>query len=136
MKTLIVDDLVENRKLLENFLTGYGLCDVVDNGQDALDMFDIALVDNDPYDLILLDIMMPHMDGQQVLGKIRATEHQQDRAGKNESVIIMVTALSSPRSVLDAFFKGGCTDYIEKPVSREILFKKLKEYQLIDPDAN
>ena len=88
-------------------------------------------MNDDPYDLVLLDIMMPGMDGQEVLRKLRAIEKESGVSGKDESVIIMVTAISCPRNVLEAFFKGGCTDYIEKPVLRETLFGKLKEYKLL-----
>lgn len=131
MKILIVDDLTENIKVLHGLLEGQGPCDLVTNGREALDMFDAAIRDNDPYDLVLLDIMMPGKDGQEVLREMRAKEDECGISGKDESAIIMVTAVDSPRHVLDAFFKGGCTDYIEKPVSRDVLFNKLRGYHLV-----
>ena len=130
MNILIVDDLPENRKFLQSLLEGYGQCDMASNGQEALDLFEAAITDDDPYDLVLLDIMMPGMDGQEVLLKTRFMEKEYGIRDEDESVIIMVTALQSPRHVLEAFFKGGCTDYTEKPVSRNNLFKKLREYNL------
>ena len=131
MNILIVDDLPENRKFLQSLLEGYGQCDMASNGQEALDLFEAAITDDDPYDLVLLDIMMPGMDGQEVLLKTRFMEKEYGIRDEDESVIIMVTALQSPRHVLEAFFKGGCTDYTEKPVSRNNLFKKLREYNLL-----
>ncbi|MBF0454466.1 MAG: response regulator [Magnetococcales bacterium] len=131
MKILIVDDLFENRKLLRDLLAHEEACDMVSNGTDALELFEAAIFEDSPYDLVLLDIMMPGMDGQEVLKEIRTREASYDLSGENEAVIIMVTAASSPRDVLDAFFKGGCTDYIEKPFSKETLFGKLRECRLM-----
>jgi two-component system, chemotaxis family, chemotaxis protein CheY len=131
MKTLVVDDLFENRKLMLNLLSGHGGCDMVSNGEEALNLFFSAIEDDEPYDLVLLDIMMPGMDGHEVLQAMRAKESEHEMMGEDETVIIMITAAHSPRNVLNAFFKGGCTDYIEKPVSRDQLFGKFREYNLI-----
>ncbi|MBF0624331.1 MAG: response regulator [Magnetococcales bacterium] len=131
MKTLIVDDLFENRKLLRAILQPFGQCDMVANGREALDFFEMGLLDGDPFDLVLLDIMMPGMDGQEVLKRMRALEREHWVHGRRDSVIIMVTALGSPRQVTDAFFKGCCTDYVTKPVTRTVLLDKLREYGLI-----
>jgi two-component system, chemotaxis family, chemotaxis protein CheY len=132
MKILIVDDLLENRKLMLNLLAGYGECDVVASGQEALDLFEASILDAAQYDVVLLDIMMPVMDGHEVLRSMRAQEAEHGLAGENESAIIMVTAAASPRHVLDAFFKGGCTDYIEKPVSLDTLLGKFRECRLLE----
>ncbi|MGN7613100.1 hypothetical protein ACQZV8_13565 [Magnetococcales bacterium HHB-1] len=48
-----------------------------------------------------------------------------------EAKIFMTTALDEQKSVVKAFFEGGCTDYIVKPISRDLIFDKLKEYHLI-----
>ncbi|MBF0193824.1 MAG: response regulator [Magnetococcales bacterium] len=131
MKILIVDDVFENRKLLQDLLVDKGQCELVSNGQDALDLFEAAIEDGTCYDLVLLDIMMPGLDGQDVLKIMRSTESEQGIDAKDEAVIIMVTAVNAPRHVLDAFFQGGCTDYIAKPISRDALFDKLQEYKLL-----
>jgi two-component system, chemotaxis family, chemotaxis protein CheY len=131
MKILIVDDVFENRKLLQDLLAEQGECEMVSNGQDALDLFEASITDDTRYDLVLLDIMMPGIDGQEVLKIMRAKESELGVPAENETAIIMITAVNAPRHVLDAFFKGGCTDYIAKPVSRETLFNKLKEYNLL-----
>ena len=82
-RVLIVDDEPRNRKLLEVMLKpeGYQLLSA-GNGEEAL-----VLVDQQPPDLILLDVMMPGMDGYQVTGKIKA-----NLATKNIPVIL-ITAL-------------------------------------------
>jgi two-component system chemotaxis response regulator CheY len=47
-------------------------------------------------------------------------------------VIIMVTADSSPDAVTQAFFKGYCTDFMAKPITRQAMLDKLREYKLIE----
>ncbi len=131
MNILVVDDQQENRILLKEIVGSYGRCDLVANGVEALEMFEAGMVEEEPYDLVLLDIMMPKMDGQELLKKIRQVERDNGVAGQDEAVIIMVTALDSPRNVLDAFSKGMCTDYMVKPITREGILGKMREYDLI-----
>ena len=129
MNILIVDDLLQNRKLLADLLRPYGQCDTVVDGQEAIDIFEGRLVDGDPYDLVLLDIMMPGVDGQEALAGMRQIERE--RHSSKEAIIIMVTAVDESQDVLKAFFRGGCDDYLIKPITKEDLFKKLGEYNLI-----
>ncbi|MEO5355588.1 MAG: response regulator, partial [Magnetococcus sp. XQGC-1] len=63
MKILVVDDMVENRMLLSGFLSEFGQCDMAVNGVEAVELVEAALAEEMPYNLILLDIMMPKMDG-------------------------------------------------------------------------
>ncbi|MBF0162182.1 MAG: response regulator [Magnetococcales bacterium] len=127
MKMLIVDDLWENRKLLQGILKPYGRCDTGANGMEGLELFKNALEEGEPYRLVLLDIMMPHMDGQETLRQMRQLEHQQRQDGPLESAILMVTALGDPGEALKAFFHGYCTDYLIKPVTQPRLLAKLVE---------
>ncbi|MBF0125214.1 MAG: response regulator, partial [Magnetococcales bacterium] len=131
MKTLIVDDILENRKLLQDILKPYGSCDMAADGFEALAFVEAALDEEEPYNLILLDIMMPKLDGQAALQRIRALEQQHGCVGTKEAVIFMVTANDSPREAASAFFKGYCSDYLTKPILRQTLISKLQEYRLI-----
>ena len=67
MKILLAEDDFVTRKFMVNFLSKYGECDVTVDGMEAVDAFMMALEDDEPYDLICLDIMMPVMDGYQAL---------------------------------------------------------------------
>ncbi|MBF0589799.1 MAG: response regulator [Magnetococcales bacterium] len=127
MKVLIVDDQFENRKLLRVMLKNHASCDMVGNGMEAVEMFEGELLEGAPYDLVLLDIMMPGMDGQEALRKIRAIEREREITGSDEAKVIMITALDSPKQVIQAFFQGGCTDYLTKPITQKILLDKLVE---------
>lgn len=131
MKTLIVDDEPANRTVLHSMLAPFGQCDEVENGIKAINAFKMAYSDKQPYDLICLDIMMPEMDGQEVLKQIRRLEKEWKLSMKETTTIIMVSALDTEESVLEAFYQGGCTAYIPKPVTKEKLLKKLQNLRLI-----
>ncbi|MBF0620522.1 MAG: response regulator [Magnetococcales bacterium] len=129
MKILIVDDEANNRLLLSQLLASHGDCDLAVNGREAVEAFELSLADGEPYDLICLDIMMPEMDGQAALKKIRALEEEFEISG--DTIIFMTTALDTEEHVVKAFFHGHCTDYLAKPISRESLEEKLNQYNLI-----
>lgn len=130
MKTLIVEDDFISRKLLQTILSPYGTCDVAVNGREAIQAFNLALEEGIPYDLICLDIMMPEMDGREVLQEIRRIEDARVIIGKAGVKIIMTTAVSDPRVIMEAF-KSQCEGYIVKPIDRQSLLEKIKEVGLI-----
>jgi two-component system chemotaxis response regulator CheY len=126
MKTLIVEDDPASCLLLEEILSGYGECQAAPAGERALELFEQALADGRPFDLICLDIMLPGLDGQQVLQTIRRREQQLER----ESKIIMITALSSTAALMSAF-KAGATSYLVKPVRKSNLLLELHKFGLV-----
>lgn len=129
LNILIVDDLFNNRKLLRDMLKQYGQCDMVGEGAEGVEMFEGALLEGQSYNLVLLDIMMPGMNGQEVLVKMRRVE--QEQGVTQQAVIIMVTAVDSPQTVLKAFYQGGCDDYIVKPFKQDDLLDKLRSFNLL-----
>ncbi|MFO7850406.1 MAG: response regulator [Spirochaetia bacterium] len=131
MKTLIVEDDFASRKLMEKYLSPFGETDVVVDGQEAIDAFNMALEEDARYDLICLDIMLPKMDGQKVLKEIRSIEEERGIFGNNGAKIIMTTALGDAKNVLNAF-RSQCEGYLQKPISREHLMRQLKDLELIE----
>lgn len=87
-------------------------CDIVTNGQEAVDIFEIG-----KYDIIFMDIMMPVMNGHKALQKIREIEEDSGIPSEDRVKIIMVSALNDVKNVTDAFFMGKADYYLLKPVS-------------------
>lgn len=131
MRILIVEDDFTSRRLMQKMLEPFGECDLAVNGVEGLNAFEAAHRDGRPYGLICLDIMMPEMDGQAVLKAIRKREAEMDIALSDEVKIIMTTALDQPRDVVEAFYRGGCTDYLVKPIDKKDLLVKLRECKIL-----
>lgn len=131
MRTLIVEDDLISRRLLQKMLSPFGECHVAVNGKEAVEAFSLALVEREPYDLVCLDIMMPEMDGQECLKALRRIEAEMKVPPQQEAKIFMTTALDSMKNVMEAYHRGGCTAYLVKPIALEKLHATLREYKLI-----
>lgn len=131
MRILIVEDDFASRVVMQKFLSPYGQCDVVVNGREAVQAFTLALEEGVPYDLICLDIMMPEMNGQEALKVIRRLESENGINKKTQVKIVMMTALDTPKDVIEAYYKGDCTSYLVKPILRKKLLDLLQDYKLI-----
>ncbi|WP_027186037.1 response regulator [Desulfovibrio inopinatus] len=131
MRALIVEDDFTCRKLLQGILEGVGESDIAVNGVEAVDAFSFAHKEGKPYDVIFLDIMMPEMDGHEALRCIRQNEKELGVRGTDEVKIIMVTALDDPKNVMNAYYQGGATSYMAKPIDRELLLHLLRQLELI-----
>lgn len=118
MKILIAEDDFASRKFMAQYLSKYGECDVTVDGEEAVEAFQMALEDEEPYDLLCLDVMMPIMDGYQVLEKVRKIEDEQQVPPSERVKIIMTTALNEERNVKKAF-EMECTAYTGKPIDTE-----------------
>ncbi len=130
MRILIVEDDLTSRELLREFLEPYGSCDFAGDGRIAIDAFNAALKSG-PYDLICMDIMMPNVDGQTALKEIREIEGREGIEKSREVKVIMTTALCDPKSITEAFYSGGASSYIVKPINQEQLYEKLRKFGLI-----
>jgi two-component system, chemotaxis family, chemotaxis protein CheY len=130
MKTLIVEDDATSRFLMQEFLKGFGPAHIAVEGQEALEAVSAALVIGHHYDLICLDIMMPGMDGQQVLRKIRKMEEERGIYSSDGAKIIMTTALENMQNKISAF-SGLCDGYLVKPIDKAHLLNELRKLNLI-----
>lgn len=116
-KVLVVDDEPFNVDYLQQELED---CDyqviTAFNGREALDK-----IHKEHPDLVLLDLMMPVLDGFAVLSEVKGDNVLRDIP------IIIVSAASDSKSVVKGI-KQGAEDYITKPVDPTLLVQKLKEY--------
>lgn len=135
LKILIVDDGVDNQAMLEAILKPYGECIVAADGLEAVELFEHYLLNGTPFNLVLMDIMMPNMDGQEALKKIRKIEKKANDASPltedHHSFIIMQTSLGDPKHLVESYFDGRCNGYITKPFTQDELLEKLKSNHLI-----
>ena len=131
MKILIADDEHPNRVLMDKLLSRYGTCMLTENGEEAVQAVKWSHEDNEPFDLICLDIVMPELSGLDALKEIRDLETKNGFDGDKESKILMCTSMNTDEHFTEAFFVGGCTDYITKPITAEALKEKLIEHELI-----
>lgn len=132
MRMLVVEDDFTSRKILQKILGPYGEIDIAVNGLEAVQAFFQSLDDNNCYDLICMDIMMPEMDGQTALRKIREIEKDRGIPPAQEVKVIMTTALDDPKNVVEAYYKGGATSYVPKPIDKHMLLHLLKNLGLIE----
>ena len=131
MKTLIADDEFASRTIAQRLLGRLGPCDAVTNGADAVQAFERAWQQNRPYNLICLDILMPDMDGQEALVRIREIEKAKEIRDPLKVKVIMVTALDHPQSVMTAIYQGGATAYLVKPIRERQLMSELFQLGLV-----
>ncbi|RMF70378.1 MAG: response regulator [Calditrichaeota bacterium] len=130
MRILIVDDDLDSIKLISSYLSPLGECDHAANGEEAIELYVQSFEEGQPYDLVCLDIMMPHLDGQAALKMIRGIEAQNGvRLGKGAK-IVMTTALSDNRNQLRSFM-SLCDAYLVKPFDKETLIDTLRQVELI-----
>ena len=129
MKTLIVEDDFTSRTILQSFLKDYGVSHIAVNGKEAVEAVRIALEAGEPYNLICLDIMMPEMDGQQALKRIRALEEAQGIVSTFGAKVIMTTVLGDMKNICDAY-SSLCDAYLIKPIGQKKLQQELSKLGL------
>lgn len=131
MRILIVEDDFVSRRILLRILGCHGETDVAVDGREACAAFELALDEGRPYDLAVLDIMMPNMDGREALARMREIESARGIDGLARAKIIMATALSDSKNILGSFFEGGCDGYVVKPYDREKIEAQMEKLGLI-----
>lgn len=116
-KVLIVDDIPENIQILGEMIKDFDLdVKIAEGGQEAID-----IIDSYTPDIILLDLMMPHVNGWDVI------DHVREKYNKNEMVIIVVSLLSNKDNI-DECYELGANDYIIKPVIKARLISSIESH--------
>ena len=133
-KTLIVDDSVAILEMMDNMLRELGVSDITraEDGLAAVERFHEALSSGAPYTLVLLDIVMPVLDGQEALKRMRAMEREAGVAHGERAAIIMATSLHSPDDMVQAIIDGDCTDYLVKSFEENDLRGMLLKYGFLE----
>ncbi|MDX2471203.1 MAG: response regulator [SAR324 cluster bacterium] len=130
MKILIVEDNPVNYRLLQKILEEYGDCEVAVNGKEGLIAYEKSCADNDPIDLIFLDIKMPEMNGHELLALIRKDEERRGVAKGDQVKVVIESIVSSQESIFKGF-DAGALFYFVKPYGTTELESLVKELGLV-----
>jgi PAS domain S-box-containing protein len=118
LRVLVAEDNKINQQLAKMLLQNAGhQVDIVENGEEAVDA-----VSSGDYDIVLMDVQMPVLDGLQATKRIRAL-----LSPKNAVVIIALTA-HAMAGAREEYLAAGMDDYLSKPLDLVMLFKKLNEH--------
>lgn len=131
MKCLIVEDDRISSQVLEKMISVHGSYDTAADGKEAGELFRQAHESNTPYDLVLMDIMIPEVDGLQAVLGIRKTEALFKVASAHRVKVIMTTALDDPRTLMKALYESDANSYLVKPIRMQKLEEELRALKLI-----
>ena len=129
MKCLIGDDEEFCRDFVATLLSAIADCQQASGGMEALEKYNAALVSNEPFDLVIMDIMMPGMSGHDAAKAIRHIEKEQKTAKRVN--IVMLTALNSSNDAMESFCSAQSAAYLVKPISKEGLYNVLSKLGLM-----
>jgi two-component system alkaline phosphatase synthesis response regulator PhoP len=115
-KILCADDEPFNLEIVEEYLEGLYQVDTVENGEDCI----AYLKENTP-DLVLLDHLMPELDGLEVCKIIRLDQ-------KTKHVPVIIASGNSSQQDIDSAKEAGADDYLTKPFEEEQLIEVIKKY--------
>jgi two-component system, chemotaxis family, chemotaxis protein CheY len=132
MRVLIADDDTAIRFYHKAMMSAYAeSSEEAATGNEAVEAYRQSLDNDQPFDLILMDIMMPVMDGLQALECIRGLEKTRGLRGDDAVKVLMVSSRNDPKNINRAFFQGQALDFIHKPMTSDELHLVLIKFDLI-----
>ncbi len=132
MRVLIVEDDFVGSRLMKKFLEADCFCHLAFDGREAIDAFEAALKEEKPYDLLFLDIMMPEVNGVDVLKTIRKMEEDKGIPPEGSVKVIMTTAMNDADVIMESF-GARCDSYMVKPIRKDQLFEEIENLGLLTP---
>ena len=125
LRILLVEDLEDNRDVIALFLKDkpYTI-EMAEQGLEAVEKFKASR-----YDLVLMDIQMPQMDGYAATAAIRQWEQEQHRA---PTPIVALTA-NAFQEELDKSLAAGCDAHLTKPIKKQPLLEAICRYARVNP---
>lgn len=127
MKILIIDDEITALTKMKALLSAYGDCTMTTHAAQALRLFEAAIEDDTPFNLVVIDIQLSQSSGFDILDSLTQLEIQAD---VKASIKIMVTASGTKANLVKAYTRG-CDGFLVKPVKRDILEEKLRNLGLV-----
>jgi CheY-like chemotaxis protein len=119
-RVLLVEDGPDNQRLITFFLTKAGAeVTLAENGEQAVQFALAARAENRSYDVVLMDMQMPIMDGY------AATRHLREQGYDGPIIALTANAMTGDR---EKCLAAGCTDFTSKPVNRDKLLQLVSRY--------
>ena len=139
LNILIVDDSPSVRFHLRTLLAPHGHCDEAGDGSEAVTQCEASLQRGAHYDLIIMDLMMPEMDGFTAIQNIQALQERFNVPEEKRANIAILSCKDDPPSMLRAHYGVGVEHYLTKPFTKKTLFEILENMGLATetqpPDA-
>ena len=119
-RILLVEDGPDNQRLISLHLRKAGaVVDIAENGRIGIEKFEEAVTAGDPYDLVLMDMQMPELDGY------GATSLLRERGITTPIIALTAHAMAEDR---EKCLKAGCTDYMTKPIEKSLLLTTVSQH--------
>jgi signal transduction histidine kinase/ActR/RegA family two-component response regulator len=129
-RILVVDDAPDNRRLVSFLLRRAGArVDLAEHGREGIDRVIASAAAHEPYDLVVMDMQMPVLDGYQATAELRRLGY---------SLPVLALTANAMQSDRDACMKAGCTDFATKPIDQQNLMSILERLlpALAEPARN
>jgi two-component system chemotaxis response regulator CheY len=130
MKSLIVDDEVVTSKMLKRLFSRFGESVMATNGSDAVEFVRNAYGTGEPFDILIMDVIMPGMNGFETYSAIRELEYSLGIEKGSEIKIIMMTGLGISREIFE-LHKTSCMAYLYKPIDLGELLGVLQKNNIL-----
>jgi two-component system, sensor histidine kinase len=119
-RILLVEDGPDNQRLISLHLRKAGaVVDIAENGRIGIEKFEDAVTAGDPYDLVLMDMQMPELDGYGATSLLRS------RGVTTPIIALTAHAMAEDR---EKCIKAGCTDYMTKPIEKTLLLTSVSQH--------
>jgi two-component system chemotaxis response regulator CheY len=132
LRILVAEDSPSARLFLETVMADYGRVESAEDGAQAVDFFQRALDAGEPHHVVILDIMMPEMDGLAALVRIREIVLERGLDEEEQPKAIMASCLTDPGHMIRAHYECGADVYITKPYTQQTLEEALVNLGLVD----
>lgn len=135
MRALLVEDSASTRKLLKTVISPYAEVVEAENGRTAVELYRAAVESADPFNYVFLDLVMPEMDGIEVLSAIRDDEETRQVPPDERAQVIVVSGHTEGDNIYDAYIRD-CAAFLVKPIEREKLLREMRRIGLVPPSGS
>lgn len=126
MKTLVIDNTANPNACLCKVLKDLGKCDVANGGVEGFKAVKEHLINEDPYNIIFLDIVLPDVDGLELIKNIRNLEDSFGVTPEKEAIVVVITFKKDEPTILKGF-SNGATGWFHKPLKPEDVEASIKK---------